>query len=72
MSQRYVTTSPSSYNNREGLGKLHMHLEIPSCLGYDRPQRAQRHCDNVVTTSWLALSQRSGTVENEGCGDVGL
>ena len=49
-----------------------MHLEIPNCLGYDRTQLAQRHCDNVVTTSWLALSQRSGTVENEGCGDVGL
>ena len=49
-----------------------MHLEIPSCLGYDRTQLAQRHCDNVVATSWLALSQRSGTVENEGCGDVGL
>ena len=49
-----------------------MHLEIPSCLGYDQTQLAQRHCENVVTTLWLALSQRSGTVENEGCGDVGL
>ena len=33
---------------------------------------AQRSCDNVVTTSWLTLSQRCGTVENESCDDVGL
>ena len=35
-------------------------------------QLAQRRCDNVVTTSWLTLSQRCGTVENESCDDVGL
>ena len=35
-------------------------------------QLAQRRCHNVVTTSWLALSQRCGTVENESCGNVGL
>ena len=35
-------------------------------------QLAQRRCDNVVTTSWLTLSQRCGTVEIESCGDVGL
>ena len=35
-------------------------------------QLAQRRCDNVVKTSWLTLSQRCGTVENESCGDVGL
>ena len=34
------------------------------------PQLAQRCCDNVVTTSWLTLSQRCGRVENEGCTDV--
>ena len=33
-------------------------------------QLAQRRCDNVVTTSWLTLSQRCGKVENESCGDV--
>ena len=34
-------------------------------------QLAQWRCDNVVTTSWLTLSQHCGTVENESCGDVG-
>ena len=33
-------------------------------------QLAQRRCDNVVTTSWLTLSKRCGTVENESCRDV--
>ena len=33
-------------------------------------QLAQRRCDNVVTTPWLTLSQRCGTVENESCTDV--
>ena len=35
-------------------------------------QLANRCCDNVVTTSWLMLSQRFGLVENESCGNVGL
>ena len=35
-------------------------------------QLAQRLCNNVVTTSWLTLSQRCGTVENESCGDVAV
>ena len=33
------------------------------------PQLAQRGCYKV-TTSWLTLSERCGTVENEICGDV--
>ena len=33
-------------------------------------QVAQRRCDNVVTTSWLTLSQRCGKVENESWCDV--
>ena len=35
-------------------------------------QLTERRCDNVVTSSWLTLSQRCGTVENESCGDVGF
>ena len=35
-------------------------------------QLAQPHCDNVVTTSLLTLSQRCDTVENESCADVGF
>ena len=31
---------------------------------------SQRPCDNVATTSWLMLSQRCGTVENESCAGV--
>ena len=33
-------------------------------------QLAQRRCDNVVTSSWLTLSQSCDKVENEICGDV--
>ena len=35
-------------------------------------QLAWRRCDNLVTMSWLTLSQRCGTVENESYGNVGL
>ena len=35
-------------------------------------QLAQWRRDNVVTTPWLTLSQRCGTIENQSCGDVGL
>ena len=34
LSQRYILKSPSSLHNREASRKLHMQLEIPSCLGY--------------------------------------
>ena len=37
-----------------------------------RTQLAQRLRDNVVKTSWLTLSQRRGTAQNESYGDVGL
>ena len=37
-----------------------------------RTQLAQGLRDNVVKTSWLTLSQRRGTAQNESCGDVGL
>ena len=35
-------------------------------------QLAQWRCDNIVTTSLLALSQRCVTTENESCADVGF
>ena len=35
-------------------------------------QLGQRRCHNVIITSWLTLSQRCGTFENESCSDVGL
>ena len=43
-----------------------------SYKGFALSQLAQRRCENVVTTSWLKLSQRCGLVENESCSDVGL
>ena len=42
------------------------------CLQENPTQLAKQRCDNVVTTSWLTLSQRCGMVKNESCGNDGL
>ena len=39
---------------------------------YVYSQLAQRRCENVVTTSLLTFSQRSGMAKNESCTAVSL
>ena len=33
-------------------------------------QLAQWHCDNILATLWLMLSQRCGKIKNESCGNA--
>ena len=58
---------PTFFNEVLALGPL-IFTELSPFFVF--PQLAQRRCDNVVTKSWLTLSQRCGTVENKSCADV--
>ena len=56
-----------NYNSfGESYEKIYILLDFAKYLSFQKvvTQLAQRRCDNVVTTSWLTLSQRCGTVEN--------
>ena len=76
-SNKQETLPVSNYrNSKDHKRKTHQIIiknhHFPRFFHFVGDQLAQRRCDNVVTTAWLTLSQRCGTVENERCCNVGL